>query len=42
MKELTKSIDQHSEKIAKCEERLKSAFSRIELLEQHIHTNKGD
>ena len=42
MKELTKSIDQHSEKIAKCEERLKSAFSRIELLEQQVHVNKGE
>lgn len=42
MKELTKSIDQHSEKIAKCEERLKSAFARIELLEKHIHGEKGE
>ena len=44
MKELTKSIDQHSERIAKCEERLKSAFSRIELLENNInfHSEKGE
>lgn len=42
MKELTKSIDQHSERIAKCEERLKSAFSRIERLEQHIDAEKGE
>lgn len=42
MKELTKSIDQHSEKIAKCEEQLKSAFSRIERLEKHIDGEKGE
>ena len=42
MKELTKSIDQHSEKIAKCEERLRSAFSRIERLENHIDGAKGE
>ena len=42
MKELTKSIDQHSERITKCEERLNSAFSRIEMLENHFHTEKGE
>lgn len=42
MKELTKSIDQHSEKIAKCEEQLKSAFSRIERLEKHMDGEKGE
>lgn len=36
VKELTKSIDQHSEKIAKCEERLRSLFTRVERLEK-IH-----
>ena len=42
MKELTKSIDQHSEKIAKCEERLKAAFQRIERLENHMDVEKGE
>ena len=42
MKELTKSIDQHSEKIAKCEEQLKSAFTRIEMLEKYVHVDKGE
>ena len=42
MKELTKSIDQHSDRIAKCEEKLKSAFSRIERLEQHVDAEKGE
>ena len=42
MKELTKSIDQHSERIAKCEERLRSAFHRIEQLESQIHGEKGE
>lgn len=44
MKELTKSIDQHSERITKCEERLNSAFTRIELLESHINfqAEKGE
>lgn len=42
MKELTKSIDQHSEKIAKCEEQMKSVFRRIERLEKHIDGEKGE
>ena len=42
MKELTKSIDQHSEKIAKCEEQLKSAFSRIVRLEKYMDGEKGE
>ena len=42
MKELTKSIDQHSEKIAKCEEQLKSAFRRLTRLEKHIDGEKGE
>lgn len=42
MKELTKSIDQHSEKIAKCEEQLKAAFQRIERLENHMDVEKGE
>lgn len=42
MKELTKSIDKHSERITKCEERLEYAFCRIELLENHFHVEKGE
>lgn len=42
LKELTKSIDMHSEKIAKCEEQLKSAFRRLERLEKHIDGEKGE
>lgn len=42
IKELTKSIELHSEKIAKCEERLKSAFQRIERLEQYMDIGKGE
>lgn len=42
MKELTKSIDQHSEKIAKCEEQLKSAFRRLQRLEKYIDGEKGE
>ena len=41
MKEITKSIDLHSEKIAKCEEQLHSAFTRIERIEQQIDAQKG-
>jgi chromosome segregation ATPase len=41
MKEITKSIDLHSEKIAKCEEQLHSAFSRIERIEQQLDAQKG-
>ena len=42
IKELTKSIELHSEKIAKCEERLKAAFQRIERLEQYMDIGKGE
>lgn len=42
LKDLTRSIDQHSEKIAKCEEQLKSAFRRLERLEKHIDGEKGE
>ena len=41
MKEITKSIDIHSEKIAKVEEQLNSAFCRIERLEQQLDNQKG-
>jgi 5-bromo-4-chloroindolyl phosphate hydrolysis protein len=36
MKEITKAVDIHSEKIAKCEEQLHSAFVRIERLEKQL------
>lgn len=36
MKEITKSVDIHSEKIVKLEEQLRSAFVRIERLEHQI------
>ena len=42
MKELTKSIDLHSEKIAKCEEQLRSAFQRIERIEKQIDIQKEE
>lgn len=42
MKEITKSIDIHSEKIAKCEEQLNSAFCRIERLEQQLDSRMGE
>lgn len=41
MKEITKAVDIHSEKIAKCEEQLHAAFSRIERLEQQLDSQKG-
>lgn len=40
MKEITKAVDIHSEKIAKCEEQLHSAFVRIERLEQQFDSQK--
>ena len=42
MKELTKSIDQHSERLAKCEEQLASAFRRIARMEGYFDSEKGD
>ena len=42
MKELTKSIDQHTERIAKCEEQLASAFRRIARLETYFDSEKGE
>lgn len=42
VKELTKSIDQHSERIAKCEEQLSSAFRRIARLENYFDNEKGE
>lgn len=40
IKELTKSIDIHSEKIAKCEEQLNSLYSRVERLEKQMDGTK--
>lgn len=42
VKELTKSIDKHSERIAKCEEQLASAFRRIARLENYFDNEKGE
>ena len=42
MKEITKAVDIHSEKIAKCEEQLKAAFRRLERLEKYIDGEKGE
>ena len=42
IKDLTKSIDQHSERITKCEEQISSAFRRIARLENYFDSEKGD
>lgn len=42
MKELTKSIDQHAERIAKCEAQLVSAFKSIQRIEQQINIQKEE
>lgn len=42
MKELTKSIDLHSMKIAKCEEQLRFAFQRIERIEKQIDIQREE
>lgn len=42
MKELTKSIDSHSEKIAKCEEQLHSAFQRIARIEKQMDIQREE
>lgn len=42
MKELTKSIDQHAERIAKCEEQLVSAFKSIQRIEQQINISREE
>lgn len=42
MKEIIKSVDQHSEKIAKCEEQLRSAFQRIQRIEQQMDIHKEE
>lgn len=40
MKDVAKAIDAHSEKIAKCEEQLHSAFERIERLEKQFDSQQ--
>ena len=42
MKELTKSIDQHAERIATCEAQLVSAFNSIKRIEQQINIHKEE
>lgn len=42
MKELTKSIDQHAERIATCEAQLVSAFKSIQRIEQQINIQKEE
>lgn len=42
MKELTKSIDQHAERIAKCEAQLVSAFSSIKRIEQQMNIHREE
>ena len=42
MKELTKSIDQHAERIAKCETQLVSAFKSIERIEQQMNIQREE
>ena len=42
MKELTKSIDQHAERIATCEAQLASAFKSIERIEMRLDIHKEE
>ena len=42
MKELTKSIDQHAERIATCEAQLVSAFKSIQRIEQQLDMHKEE
>ena len=42
MKELTKSIDQHAERIATCEAQLVSAFNSIKRIEQQMNIHKEE
>ena len=42
MKELTKSIDLHSQKIAKFEEQMRSALHRIERIEKQIDIQREE
>lgn len=42
MKELTKSIDQHAERIAKCEAQIISAFKSIQRIETRLNIQKEE
>ena len=42
IKELTKSIDQHAERITKCEEQLRSAFRRLDRIEKKMDIQKEE
>ena len=42
MKELTKSIDQHAERIATCEAQLVSAFKSIQRIEQQLNIHREE
>lgn len=42
MKELTKSIDQHAERIATCEAQLVSAFKSIQRIEKQLAMQKEE
>lgn len=42
MKELTKSIDQHAERIATCEAQLVSAFKSIQRIEKQLNIHKEE
>lgn len=42
MKELTKSIDQHAERITKCEAQLVSAFASIKRIEQQMNIHREE
>ena len=42
MKELTKSIDQHAERIATCEAQLVSAFKSIQRIEKQLNLQQGE
>ena len=42
MKELTKSIDLHSERITKCEEQMNAAFYRIERIEKQMDIQREE
>lgn len=42
MKEIIKSVDLHSEKIAKCEEQLRSAFRRLDRIEKQMDIHREE
>ncbi len=42
MRELTKSVDQHSERIATCEAQIISAFKSIQRIEQQLNIQREE